>query len=197
MLHFEILAETIFFDTVSAFDNSVYKLVSSWMAEGLTSYMKIISFIGSGWILTIISVAAVIVELRYRKALKWSLMIALNLAAVSLLNNILKVIIHRPRPDILQLVEVGGYSFPSWHAMTAISFFGYLIYLILIHFKSWTRYVSAGLLGLLIFTIGISRIYLGVHYASDVLAGYIFGLIWLSVYIWLSSRFSLRTKIKI
>jgi undecaprenyl-diphosphatase len=196
MLRFNLLAATTFFDSVSAFDNSVYKLVSSWMTEGLTSFMKIISFIGSGWILTLIALIAITIELSYRKALKWSLMIALNLITVSLLNNIIKVIIHRPRPDIMQLVEVGGYSFPSWHAMTAICFFGYLSYLIMAHYKRWTRYIFAGLLGLLILTIGISRIYLGVYYASDVLCGYIIGLVWLTVFIWLTNRFSFWSRFK-
>jgi len=194
MVYFKILAATTFYDSFPAFDNSVYKLVSSCMSEGLISFMKIISFIGSGWILTPIALIAFIVTLRYRKAFKWGMMIALNLAAVSLINNIIKVIIHRPRPDILKLVEVGGYSFPSWHAMTAVSFFGYLIYLILTYFKHWTRYIFTGLLGLLIFTIGLSRIYLGVHYPSDVLGGYIFGLGWLFVFIRLTNRFSIWLK---
>ncbi len=195
MPYISILEAGTFFNSVSAFDNSVYKLVSSWMSEGLTGFMKLISFIGSGWILTLIALAAFIITLRNGKKFKWGMMIALNFAAVSLLNNIVKIIIHRPRPDILKLAEAGGYSFPSWHAMTAISFFGYMIYLIMKYFKHWTRYIAAGLLGLLILAIGLSRIYLGVHYASDILGGYIFGLAWLFVFIRLTSWASIWIKL--
>jgi undecaprenyl-diphosphatase len=196
MLHLNILAANTLYNLVSTFDNSVYKLVSSWMSESLTSFMRIISFIGSGWLLAPIALATVIVTLKYSKVFKWGILIALNLGTVSLINYLIKIIIHRPRPDVLKLIAVGGFSFPSWHAMTAICFFGYFIYLIMKYFKHWTSYLFAGILGLLIFTIGIGRVYLGVHYASDVLCGYIFGLVWLFAFIRLTGHVSSWIKLK-
>lgn len=188
MDHTYVLPIATLWDAVSVFDSSIYKLVSSFISDGMTSFMKIISFIGSGWILTLISVLVLAASLWNKRIFKWALMIAINLAAVSLINHTIKIILHRQRPDILQLVDISGYSFPSWHAMAAMAFFGFLIYLAIKYLRHWSKYILASASGILILLIGISRIYLGVHYASDVLGGYIFGLIWLYLYILITRR---------
>lgn len=108
---------------------------------------------------------------------------ACNLALVVVLNQVLKFIIQRPRPDGFRLVDVSGYSFPSGHSMVAMAFFGLLIWLV------WNyeldarkrKLICAGL-AIVIVLMGISRIYLGVHYATDVLAGFCVSLIWLALY---------------
>ena len=107
-----------------------------------------------------------------------------NLVLIALLNNILKLIVRRARPTGFRLVEETGYSFPSGHSMVSMAFYGYLIYLIYKNVKNkklrWTLMTG---FGILIFIIGMSRIYLGVHYTSDVFAGFLFSLGYLVVYI--------------
>jgi undecaprenyl-diphosphatase len=92
--------------------------------------------------------------------------------------------VNRERPSMDQLVSVSTLSFPSGHAMSAMAFYGFLIYLGF-HLAS-TLGVKLAIfftLGALILLIGFSRIYLGVHYPSDVLAGFIGGIIWVSFFV--------------
>ncbi|HEY0898042.1 MAG TPA: phosphatase PAP2 family protein, partial [Sphingobacteriaceae bacterium] len=92
-----------------------------------------------------------------------------------------------------------GYSFPSGHAMSSVTFFGLLIYFIWKRagLNPGIRYLIISLLVLLICIIGISRIYLRVHYASDVIAGFCVGLIWLVISINLLDRIEKRNKTKL
>ena len=108
-------------------------------------------------------------------------------------NNLFKVIIARPRPDINRLVDETGYSFPSGHAITSMVFYGYLIYLIYKYVDN--RKIKIPLmifLILLIPIIGLSRIYLGVHYTSDVLGGFLLGTVYLILFINISNKYIIR-----
>lgn len=115
---------------------------------------------------------------------KVGLSITVNLIVITLLNHLLKIIFQRPRPVGFRLIEETGYSFPSGHSMINMAFYGYLIYLICRYVENkWLKYTLVTLLSLLICLIGISRIYLGVHYASDVLAGFFVAIFYLVIYI--------------
>lgn len=108
---------------------------------------------------------------------------ALNLVLVVALNLLIKEIVQRPRPADINLVIETGFSFPSGHSMVAMAFFGLLVWLVWKYEKDRTmRYACCAGLSLVILLIGISRIYLGVHYASDVLAGFCVSLAWLALY---------------
>ncbi len=109
--------------------------------------------------------------------------VAVNLACVLVLNQVLKFIVQRPRPEGFRLIAETGYSFPSGHSMISMAFFGLLVWLIWKygHNRSLAR-VWCVLLSIVIVMVGVSRIYLGVHYASDVLAGFCVSLIWLAFY---------------
>lgn len=111
----------------------------------------------------------------------WSL--AASLVGSTLLNEGLKLLFRRLRPDILILHEAGGYSFPSGHSMAAMTFYGLLAYLAYRYGPQGYQRVLCLLPCLLIVAVGLSRIYLGVHFASDVLAGYLAGICWLGVFI--------------
>lgn len=110
-----------------------------------------------------------------------------------LLNTFLKLYFVRPRPDVeLRLINLSmeSYSYPSGHSMTAIVFYGFIIYLVM-HFgqTKWVKYAVAVVLSMIVLLVGISRIYLGAHYPSDVLAGFAAGLFWLLFVIgWLRYR---------
>ena len=105
-------------------------------------------------------------------------------------NQVLKFIIRRIRPDHIRLVEQNGYSFPSGHAMVSLCIFGVCIYFISYKVKNeYLKLLYITLLSLLILLIGVSRIYVGVHYPSDVLAGYLLTMVVLIVNITLFHRY--------
>lgn len=108
---------------------------------------------------------------------------AVNLVSVVAINQVLKYVVQRPRPDGFRLVSEVGYSFPSGHSMVSMAFYGLCAWMV------WTyerdrllRWACCTSFGIIIVLVGISRIYLGVHYASDVIAGFCVSIAWLSVY---------------
>ena len=107
----------------------------------------------------------------------------LNLTINFIFNQYLKLFFSRPRPVDLMIVEEKGYSFPSGHSMISMAFYGFIIFLIWKYLKNKKlKWLYTILLGILIVLVGTSRIYLGVHYASDVLAGFYFSIAYLIIY---------------
>lgn len=109
---------------------------------------------------------------------------AANVGAISAIDQLLKILVRRPRPQGFRLAEAPGFSFPSGHSMAAMAFYGYGIWLV--------RCSTCGLplgaatevaLALVILAVGVSRIYLGVHYASDVLGGFCLSFAWLILFV--------------
>lgn len=99
-------------------------------------------------------------------------------------NTIMKTLVHRKRPDINRMISEKGYSFPSGHSLISSLVFGYLIYKLNNTIKNkFIKYLVIGIIVCIILSVGISRIYLGVHYPSDVLAGYIITTIYLIVFV--------------
>lgn len=180
----------------SGFDDAIYNYVSGFLSDDMTRFMKFMTFMGSEWPITTLAIAIpfLIFILKKKKYYAAGLMATLNIATGSPLYEVLKQIFRRPRPSIHRLIEIGGYSFPSGHSMNSMIFYGFLVYLILEYMKSRLKYPLAAVICLMIPLIGISRIYLGVHYASDVLAGFIFGFIWLIFFINFAERFILKHK---
>ena len=108
---------------------------------------------------------------------------AVNLLLVVVLNQVLKFVIQRPRPDGFRLASASGFSFPSGHSMVAMAFFGLLAWFVWRYEKD--RRQRAFLLvafAFVIVMIGVSRVYLGVHYASDVIGGFCLSIVWLALY---------------
>lgn len=108
---------------------------------------------------------------------------SINLVGAIAVDLIFKAIVQRPRPDGFRLVVETGYSFPSGHSMFSMAFYGLLIWLVWHYEKdNLQRWVWCGLFSLVIIMIGISRIYLGVHYATDVIGGFSLALVWLVLF---------------
>ena len=165
---------------ITTFDTNMYNSISIVKNDVVTNIFKIITKFGSAKILIILALASVVVV----KNKRIGTAICINLASIGLLNQILKNIIQRPRPDGFRLVEENGFSFPSGHSMASMAFYGLIIYFIFKNIKNKTaRNCICVALTVLIFLIGISRIYLGVHYASDVLAGFLISIAYLIVYV--------------
>lgn len=104
------------------------------------------------------------------------MIIPLNSILSVIFNNIFKLIFRRNRPLIIALITESGYSYPSGHAMISILFFGTISYVISNSNIKYNKIIRWSL-AIFIILIGISRIYLGVHYASDIIGGYLLGMI--------------------
>ena len=179
ILFLAILEDVFEYETL-ALDTSVYNIVVEKMRNSiLTDILKIITNLGSAFVLITITILSLIIL----KNKKISLCITLNLALSTLLNVLLKNIIQRPRPEGYRLIEETGFSFPSGHSMVNTAFYGLLIYLIIKNVKNKKlKYALSVLISFLILAIGFSRIYLGVHYTSDVLAGFLISIAYLIVF---------------
>lgn len=162
---------------ISNFDNNIYSLISNLISSSMTSFMKIITFLGSAYTLITITVLLILFS-------KDKIYFSINLIGIFLLNQLLKHIIQRPRPVDINIINENGYSFPSGHSMISMAVYGFLIYYIYKNMNNKRlKWILILLLSILILLIGFSRIYLGVHYASDVLGGFILSLIWLIIFI--------------
>lgn len=162
---------TIFLSgSLSFLDEIAYAFLSSFQSSQVTGVMVAITFFGS-WMAVVI-ICAICLLVNWHKGL----FLSINVALVYALNNVIKIIIMRPRPSVIHLVYETGYSFPSGHAMVSFALYGILAYFV------WKKYkVYSLLLMLCPLLIGMTRIYLGVHYVTDIIGGYLFALLYLCV----------------
>lgn len=175
-----MMLEDIFENEQLKIDVFIYKLVVlNLRNQQLTALMKIVTNLASAYVLITIAVASIL----FIKNKIIGISITSNLVIVTLLNQLLKRIIQRPRPEGYRLITENGYSFPSGHSMVSMAFYGFIIYLIwkLVKNKK-IKYLETGILGIFIFLIGFSRIYLGVHYASDVVGGFAISIAYLIMF---------------
>lgn len=169
-----------------SYDLKVSEHFVALRSDKLTPFVKVITDLGSAMAYTII--LPVLALVTYLLKSRWQLILSTSIVLVlaHILNILLKHFASRPRPDIsLRLIEAGSYSFPSGHSMSAMVLYGMLIYVSnkLIQ-NAVIRYSMTFFLSLLIIGIGLSRVYLGVHYISDVIAGFLIGLIWVRFSVW-------------
>lgn len=164
---------------INFIDTGIYNFIFKFQSVPATVGMKFFSFLGSATVL--ITITFIIFLLIKNKMM--ATRIAINLTAVFLINRIMKYIFRRSRPEVLRLAEETGFSFPSAHAMVSMGYYGFFIYLSYKYIKNKKLKITSILvLSILIFLIGISRIYLGVHYATDIICGFIFGIVYLYIF---------------
>lgn len=187
LIGFFALAEDVFNKEIMNGDIVGYKLVSTLLiSDFATPIAKFITNFGGA----IILIGLAFMLFIFIKNKKIGVSIISNLAIITVLNQLLKRIVQRPRPTEFRIVEESGYSFPSGHSMVSMAFYGYLIYLIYKYVKNkYLKWISIILLSILICSIGISRIYLGVHYTSDVLGGFFISISYLIIYISAVNKF--------
>lgn len=181
LVGFLALAEDVFNKEIMNGDIIGYKLISTFLiSDFVTPIAKFITNFGGAIFL---SIATVMLFLLIKNK-KIGLSIISNIVIITILNQLLKRILQRPRPTEFRIVEETGYSFPSGHSMISMAFYGYIIYLIYKYVTNkYIKWISIVLLSILICSIGISRIYLGVHYTSDVLGGFLLSISYLVIYI--------------
>ena len=178
---FGIIATLLLIDKIAPFDNIIYNAIISLKSDSVTTFFKLITKLCNEKFI-IIATVLIFITLLFKKK-KIGFILTLNVLLCSGLNTVIKHIFLRPRPVGLKLIKQGGYSFPSGHSMMAVAFFGILIYLVCkSKWKKSIKILLSSLLTVLILLIGISRIYLGVHFASDVLAGFAIALSYLIIF---------------
>lgn len=168
---FSLVAALVFAGYTESFDSAVYAAVLDTISPPLTFLAKAVSFIGSAPV--IIPMLAVLLILPGTRV-NFGVPAAGTVIISAALNWVLKHIFARPRPEILWLVEETGFSFPSGHSMNNMALYTVLVLLVFLHVKNARVWFTAGAY-VLVFTIGLSRVYLGVHYASDVIAAFLMG----------------------
>lgn len=160
---------------LDGFDDTVRYRVYSIRSEKLTMFWKFITHSGDSEIVIMLGIVLLLVKsLRNKYGVKFAIA---ALSSTALYQG-MKYIFQRPRPDIaLRLIEESGYSFPSGHSMNCLVSYGILAYLILKYCENarLAKIFSVGL-GLIIILIGLSRVYVGVHFPTDVIGGWSLGI---------------------
>lgn len=192
LIGFLALAEDVFNKEIMNGDIIGYKFISTFLiSDFATPIAKFITNFGGAIFIAGVAIFLAIII----KNKKIGISILANLVIITGLNQLFKRILQRPRPTEYRIIQETGYSFPSGHSMISMAFYGYLIYLIYKHVKNkYIKWISISLLSILICLIGISRIYLGVHYTSDVLGGFLISISYLVIYISAVNKFLVEDK---
>ena len=180
LLMFGILAYLVRENKTGDFDHFIYSSVTFVKNDYFTGFYKFITMFASEIIVFFIALLFLLIF----KNKRYGIFVIFNAFNILILNILLKLIFMRDRPYDLMIITETGYSFPSGHAMCALGFYGFIIYLTW-HFnlEKKVKIIFTILLSILIVLLGVSRVYLGVHYASDVLAGYMVSVAYLIIYI--------------
>lgn len=181
------ILESVYEKEILEFDKLAFSLFKI-RTPLLTKIFLIITNLGSPYVLILLTLLSFLLKNK-----KLSFIITANLGLITIINQVLKFIVKRPRPSDLFLIVETGYSFPSGHSMVSLSFYGLLIYFIYKYFKNKKlKIFLITLLSLIIVLIGISRVYLGVHFVSDVISGFLLSLSYLIIFIKVINKFILK-----
>lgn len=190
---FGLMALLVSNHSIYHFDSTVINFIQGLESPAITSFMKIITFLGSSVFIILLSISILYFLYKVLNHRSELILFVAALIGSNILCVLLKLFFHRARPDLHRLIEISGYSFPSGHATNAMTVYGILTFIL------WRNIRTKSGRSLLIITslimillIGISRIYLGVHFPSDVIAGYFTGGFWISTAILYYQRYKER-----
>lgn len=180
---FLLLAKGIAGWTVRGIDEGTLRALEQIQNGALTVVMRVITFLGGGWGVALPAAAVIVVLLiACRPRLREALFVLVVMTGTGVLQLVTKLVFERPRPAVFEpLVAVSSYSYPSGHAMASA---GLSLALAVV---AWpTRWRATAIAGGAVFTllVGVSRMYLGVHYPSDIVAGWLLAVAWATL-VWL------------
>jgi undecaprenyl-diphosphatase len=180
------VADMVFEDKSTAFDEHVFALLQPYINDSNTRFMEFITFFGSPMFLFPANTLLAGIFLFIKKHRLYSIKIAAVAISSTAVMFLLKAILQRQRPMLPVIEKVHGYSFPSGHSFSSLVFFGMLSYLVYMTIKNKPLKILL-IIACFAFAllVGFSRIYLKVHYARDVIAGFCLGTIWLVLGKWL------------
>ena len=176
------ITRVVFQNEIVELDTNFYKfVVENIRNKYLTYFMRAVTILGSSIVICIF----VMIRIKKKKIVTC---ICVNPIIIVVLNYILKNIVARKRPEEFFLIIEKGFSFPSGHSMVSTAFYGFFIYLLYKYYKDKKKYILIGINIILIPLIMFSRVYLGVHYLSDIIAGCLISIIYLIIYIRIINR---------
>lgn len=187
-----IIVKNNYMDIVNKVDDNVHEFfVNKIINSSLTRFMSNITYLGST--VAVILVFAVIIFLTKDKLFR--IILSLDLTFLYFLRTLLKNTFRRPRPDYAMINNLKDFSFPSGHTLFAVGFYGSLIYFLWkCNINKIIKYILTFIISIIILLVCTSRIYLGVHYFSDVLAGFILGILSIILFIGIYNNSDWRIK---
>lgn len=194
---FVYITRRIFVLNKNELDNNVFNYLQTHVSERNNDIMEVFTFLGTHQFLIPANLSLIAYFLFIKKHKWYSIKIpAIALSSLGLMF-LLKGLFDRERPSIPLLFHAKGLSFPSGHALMSVTFYGLIIYIIFRNVKNPTiKWSLMSLLIILIMIIGMSRVYLRVHYATDVIAGYCIGFLWLVFTVWMLNKIEQQGKKK-
>ena len=189
LLAFAYLIRRVIVLQNTGFDQKVFSFLNQYVSETNNQVMLFFTFFGTHNFLIPANLTLIAFYIFIKKHKWYSIKIpAIALSSLGLMFG-LKYLFGRPRPDVPLVFHANGLSFPSGHALFSITFYGLLAYIIYKNIQHKPlRWLLIVLLAVLMLIIGFSRVYLRVHYATDVIAGFCVGFMWLSFAIWMLNR---------
>jgi len=183
---FVFITRNVFILKNVQFDYKVFDFMKTYVNARNNGIMLFFTFLGTHIFLIPANIVLIVYFLFIKKHRWYSIKIPSIAISSMALMFFLKALFGRHRPDIPLLKEAQGLSFPSGHALMSVTFYGLLIYIVWKTVKRiWLKWMLVVVLVFLILIIGFSRIYLRVHYPSDVLAGFATGFLWLVISLWI------------
>ena len=179
-------------EKAAVFDDAVRFFFYDMRSGALTSAAKAMTYLGNWQSVTVLCIILLIIK---PTRIRYGIPVSAGAISVTVINKIIKNLVRRERPDqIYHLIKQGGYSFPSGHSITSMFVFGMLIYLVRVNVQNRkAANVLTVIIAVPMVCIGLSRIYLGVHYPSDVLAGWALGIAVMMVVIEIADRLRSRS----
>ncbi len=182
-------------NSVISFDHLTEQFFDLHRTPGLTMFLSWLTYLGDARLIAVVAVAMAIVLLRHHQS-AYVTGLFVSLSGSVAFSYILKLVVARGRPlPSFAAIDAPGYSFPSMHAACTVAMYGFLAYMIwkLLH-PPHHRLPWAIVISVLVALIGFSRLYLGVHYPSDVVAGYVIGAFFAGLGTCVTVRLERRTK---
>src|SRR5450432_2164183 len=195
LIAFITIARMVFEGKTQDFDHRSLIFIAGYVTYINTNVMQSLTFLGTHTFLIPANLLLTAWFLFIKKRHWYSITIPSVALSSLLLMFILKLIFRRDRPVGPLLQAAKGFSFPSGHALMSVTFYGLLVLIVWQNVQqAWLKWTLSVFLILLILAIGLSRVYLRLHYASDVLAGFSVGLVWLLLSLWILSKVEKNSK---
>jgi membrane protein DedA with SNARE-associated domain/membrane-associated phospholipid phosphatase len=162
-------------------DGPVLRFLAERRSPEVTTIMRGLTFLGGSMVALVIMTGAIVVDRVRTGGLRQPAFLAFCLVGALGLSPLIKLIVQRPRPELSPVIDVGGYAFPSGHATTSMIVFGSIAFVFTRRLSWRTDVWIWTAAGTAVFLIGFSRVYLGVHWFTDVVGGWVLGLLWLAL----------------